>query len=98
MAALAKQNLTPVTASSSMQPPAPSAHQSSLTPATMRNAINSSRGPGSSSRPSQSSLTAVPNLADKGKEDHVGIVIAMLTLGVFLIFIGPSPIIVDPCQ
>ena len=90
MAALAKQNLTPVTASSSMQPTAPSAHQSSLTPATMRNAINSNRGPGSSSRPSQSSLTAVPNLADKGKEDHVGIVIAMLTFRVFLIFIGPE--------
>ena len=65
VAALAKQNLTPVTATGSRYAPAPPAHQSSTTTTNAARADSAfNRSPGF---PARSPLSSVPNLAHQGK-------------------------------
>merc|ERR1719447_1093519 len=81
VAALAKQNLTPVTASGTRFAPAPPAHQSSCTTKYVR-ADNSSSG-----FQVRSPLSSVPNLANQGPPPPTH-----LSLGVHPTSHTPSPI------
>merc|ERR1719391_940738 len=80
VAALAKQNLTPVTASGTRFAPAPPAHLSSCTTKSVR-ADNSNSG-----FQARSPLSSVPNLANQGPPPPTH-----LSLGVYPTSHTPSP-------